>query len=378
MKKIIISILSFTLLLGLNNCVLGQTKPETEEATDWVKQIKSKITPYASLRVGFGFAEEGEMGISNNSPRGGLKVKHALSKKESDNFNIIGRVEFGFNLISRDETVEFAVDADAGVAQVGDAVFTRLGFLGFTFKNFQLTFGKQNSIYFTMGAAQVDHFSAFGGSAIGVWNISDGGVSGTGRANQSMILSYKKNGLSIGAQAQARNISANSETIDAFALAASYKISEFAIGIAYNKVNDGVEIPFPNQAKSNDEAFVTSASYEKNRFLIAASYAVLKQHQKVSRDRNTIFYDANGIEFIIRYKFSKNKRWHAAVGYNSLVPDDGQGLEDYTTNFGVAEIAYSFKKSSKIFIATKIDQSKNFIGDRRSQSVFGMGLRLDL
>ncbi len=349
----------------------AQDKKETD--TNWIDEITSRVTPYGSLRIGAGFAEEGEIGISNNAPRIGIKLKHALSKNEADNFNVIGGIELGLNLVSRDETVEFAVDPGAGIAQVGDAVFARLGYAGFSYKDFELTFGKQNSVYYQLGANQIDKFSAFGGAAIGVWNISDGGVSGTGRANQLLKLTYANSGLKIGVQGQARNISANSKSLDTYGLGASYTIGGFAIGVGFNKVLDGVEDPLPNQAKNGDEAFVTSASYEKDRFSVAASYASLKQHQRLGDE----FYDAIGIEFYLGYLFSKNKRWKVASGFNYLTPDDDQGLGDFNTAFAIGEVSYTFKKSSKIFAAAKIDQSKTTTGDRRNQSVFGIGVKFD-
>ncbi|RKN81379.1 porin [Ulvibacterium marinum] len=344
-----------------------------DSGVDWIDAITSRVTPYGSLRIGAGFAEEGEIGISNNAPRIGIKVKHALSPNEADNFNVIGGIEFGLNLVSRDETVEFAVDPGAGIAQVGDAVFARLGYAGFSYKDLEFTFGKQNSVYYQLGANQVDKFSAFGGAAIGVWNISDGGVSGTGRANQLLKVSYANSGLKIGVQGQARNISVNSKSLDTYGLGASYTIGGFAVGLGYNKVLDGVEDPLPNQAKDGDEAFVTSASYEKDRFSVAASYANLKQHQRLG----DTFYDATGIEFYLGYIFSKNKRWKAATGFNYLTPDSEAGLGDFNNAFAIGEVSYAFKKGSKLFAAAKIDQSEDTTGDRRNQSVFGIGVKFD-
>ncbi len=377
----LIKLLVIVMALLLMNGIYAQTTTTNTEETktseteqkdsNWVEEITSRVTPYGSIRIGAGFAEEGEIGISNNAPRVGLKFKHALSNDEAENFNVIGGIEFGVNLISRDDTVEFAVDPGAGIAQVGDAVFTRLGFIGVSYQDFEFTFGKQNSVYYTMGATEIDRFLAFGGAAIGVWNISDGGISGTGRANQVFILKYEKNGLSLGAQAEARNISDNSESIDTYGFGANYKIGGFGIGVGYNKVNDGVEDPLPNQAKDGDEAFVTSASFEKDRFTVAASYAILKQHQRVG----DVFYDATGIEFYARYKFSTNKRWHVAAGFNYLKPDDDQNLGDFDTKFGITEVGYNFKKSSHIFAAASIDYSEDGNGDRRNQSVFGVGIR---
>ena len=369
MKTLNNKALIFSILCCLFQFTFAQNNENKND--DWFNDLTSKISPYGSLRIGAGFAEKGELGISNNAPRAGLKFKHALSSNETDNFNIIARVELGFNLVSRDETVEFAVDPGAGIAQVGDAVFTRIGYAGVSYKEFEFTFGKQNSVYYSLGASQVDKFLAFGGAGLGVWNIADGGVSGTGRANQVFILKYEKSGLAIGAQAQARNISENSESIDTYGFGANYNINGFQIGVGYNKVMDGVDDPLPNQAKDGDEAFIVSASYDIDRFTIAASYANLRQHQRVGSQ----FYDATGYEFYSRYRFSKNERWHLAAGFNYLKPDDDENLGDFDNKFGIVEIGYLFKKSSHIFASSKLDYSNDALGDRRNQSVFGVGIR---
>ncbi|TAI47316.1 porin [Flagellimonas allohymeniacidonis] len=368
-----LKILIFGLFFVVAQVSQAQTVSNQDGVTNWFDEITSRIEPYASIRIGVGFDEDGEIGIGNNAPRAGIRFKHALSANKADNFNAVGRVELGFNLVSRDETIEFAVDPGAGIAQVGDAVFSRLGWLGVTYKDFQFTFGKQNSVYYTLGAIEVDKTLAFGGAGIGVWNIADGGVSGTGRANQVMILKYAKNGLSLGAQAQVRNISENNESIDTYGFGANYRIDGFGIGVGYNKVNDGVEDPLPDQAKEGDESFVVSASYEKDRFTVAASYASLNQHQRAG----DVFYDATGLEFFGRYRFSKNERWHFALGYNYLKPKEDEDLGDFDTKFFITELAYRFKKSSYISASSRIDQSKDVNGDGRRPSIFGIGIRFD-
>lgn len=365
-----VKVLLVTIVLCNLQEIQSQNNDSSDKEIDWVKEIKSSVTPYGTLRLGAGFVDN-EIGIVNSAPWVGLKVKHALSKNKEDNFNVIGQIEFGLNLVSRDDTVEFAVDGESAVGRVGDAVYTRIGFAGISYKNFQFTFGKQNSVYYSLGAKPVYKTLAFGGKAIGVWNIADGGISGTGRANQVFQLTYKKNGLRIGLQGQARQVSENSEAIDTYGFGANYIIQGFTFGIGYNKVLDGVENPEPNQAKDGDEAFVVSTSYEKNRFTIAASYANLKQHQKTG----STFYDATGIEIYTRYKFSKNKHWHGALGYNDLTPKDDQNLGDFNTRFGIIELGYNFKKASYLFASSKLDFSKNVSGENRNFDTIGIGIR---
>ncbi len=358
-------------LLGVLFCFCTVSLHAQQESTQSpIRQVISQVEPYGSIRMGAGFTDEGEAGVTDNASRVGFTLKHFIS--EESQLAVVGRVEMGLNLVNRDETIEFAPGANPGVTQAGDAVFARIGYLGVAYKNFQITFGKQNSVYYTLGAIEsVDRLYAFGGVASGVWNIADGGISGTGRANRAIVLTYKIKGLQLGAQVQARNISENSTFADSYGFGANYAFGSLGIGIGYNKVEDGVDDPNPNQAASGDEALVTSASYEKDRLTVAASFARMNNHLRTSG----IFYNANGYEFYVGYIFSQDKKWKAATGYTWIEPDADQELGAFDRKFAVLELSYTFKPGGNIFATAQLEQSNEASGEINRPHAFGIGFR---
>ncbi len=342
-----------------------------------IDNILSKVQPYGSVRIGVGYAIS-EIGVGNNVPRVGITFRHAVFEDDPGKFKVIGRIEFGLDLVSRDETIEFTPDPGQRFSQAGDAVFTRLGYVGVQYESFTLKIGKENSIYYQLAASEVDRFLAFGGFAIGVWNAgTDGGISGTGRANQSIMLTYGKNNLKLGAQMQARDISRASKTVDTYGFGANYSANGIGLGVAYNKVNDGVVDPAPNQALMGDEAFIMAISYYGNRFVGAASYAILSNHEKIAVIDEDFFYDATGTELYLKYKFSSSLKWHVATGFGYLEPNSDQNLGDFNTIFGILELAYKFRKSSYLSTNVRLNDSNNIDGTGRGSNIYGLGIRFD-
>ncbi|MEM6813415.1 MAG: porin [Bacteroidota bacterium] len=335
------------------------------------------LTVYGRIEIGAGFDDNGDLAVSNNVPRAGFRLIKSIFDNDPDKLKIISKVEFGLDLVSRDETITFSPDPGAQVSQVGDAVFIRMGYVGVTYKDISIIIGKDNSLYYELGASEVDRFLAFGGTAIGVWNAgTDGGVSGTGRANQLIKLIYSTNNLKVGAQLQARDITdSNNKTVDTYGLGINYSIKGFAIGIGYNKVLDGVIDPQPNQANENDEAIVFASSYEFKRYEIAFSYLSFTKHEDVEVNEETIFYDGEGFEFYFKYKLTPSRKWHIATGFNYLFPKPDQNLDDYDLKFGLVELGYNFSLGSHVFISSKFDNSKNIDGSDRLPNLYGIGIR---
>lgn len=82
----------------------------------------------------------------------------------------------------------FLIGGDPGTQEDSDnvALPLRLAFVGFEGPQGRVSFGKQWSTYYDV-AVFTDQAPFFGGSASGTYNAgTDGGVSGTGRANQAL------------------------------------------------------------------------------------------------------------------------------------------------------------------------------------------------
>ena len=93
------------------------------------------------------------------------------------NWNVFGRLEYGFNLI---DTVTAKAQTDSG-----GNLTPRLHNLGLESEALFVKFGKSWSTYYQVAGA-ADRFSIFGGDAAGIYNAgTDGGATGTGRADSA-------------------------------------------------------------------------------------------------------------------------------------------------------------------------------------------------
>ncbi len=351
---------------------------EKDSLPEWVYSMAQKVKFYGSLRINIGVADNGHTGVADNATRVGLQSRLPLVRSEKVKLDAIGTAEWGASLVDRDDVIRFQGDPGSQFAEQGNALYTRLGFVGIANDWVSYTFGKQWSAYSKV-AGMTDNFLAFGGEACGQYNAgTDGGVSGTGRANRASILDFKFAGLEFAIQGQGRAISVNDKkAFDAYGLALLYSVGGFTVGATYNEVRDGLENPMPDQAHIGDKAICGALSYQNDRLTIAFSHARLLKHEKVQiNDSTDYYYDGTGNELYIKYKFSQSRKWHVATGFNYLRPDKDTPAGDFDLQYAVLELAYSFSPDSYAFVTTRIDNSHDISGNRSDPTVFGGGLRL--
>jgi predicted porin len=215
---------------------------------EFPKALKS-IVPYGTIENALVVNKYG-VGIVDVIPRIGFKGKWEFAPS----YNMFMKVEVGLNLVKRDDYIHLSADPGAGEGKVTSAVFARLGLIGIGTPYGNLSFGKQWGVHYTL-AGNIDDMYIGGGFAIGVYNAgTDGGVSGTGRADQVAKYELKRDKFYIGLQSQFRDISENDKLFaDAFSIAMMYNFSVVKIGGSYSKVLDGVDEPELGSAKINDE-----------------------------------------------------------------------------------------------------------------------------
>ena len=137
-----------------------------------------KIQLYGSVRLHAinHFNEEKEqtdVRLGDGASRAGVRGEWQMGK----NSWLFGRGEMGFNILDT-----FTPKADSKEDDSND-VNVRLAYVGFDSKYLQFTYGKNWSSYYQI-AGMADQYSIFGGSAAGVYNAgTDGGATGTGRAD---------------------------------------------------------------------------------------------------------------------------------------------------------------------------------------------------
>ena len=235
------------------------------------------IDSYGSLRVAAALDSEGNREIRNNSSRLGLRG----SKRLTDGIQAFGRIEVGVNMVATDRVILSGGDPGAPIGQGSQAVFSRLGYVGLDTGIGSFAWGKQWSAYYDV-AVFTDQFPLWSGAATGAFAAgTDGGISGTGRAEQALQYREARGPVSVALQMQSRASSPNDRTwVDVWGASAVVgKAQGFSLGAAYNEVRDGVASPNPNQPQLGDKAAIFGLRYRADRFYAATTLS----HQRAAR-----------------------------------------------------------------------------------------------
>ncbi|MFA6957273.1 MAG: porin [Thermoanaerobaculia bacterium] len=335
------------------------------EETPVAEQIAT-MDPYGSLRVVVGSDTDGNTAMRDNISRVGIKGSARLR----EGLDVVATAEVGLKLWGREQTTIFGGDPGAPVGQVDNAVFARVGFAGLKGRAGQLTFGKQWAPYSDV-AGMTDQAYVFGGDAAGVYAAgTDGGISGTGRADYATQYRYSNEHFSLGLQTQSRSRSENDQSwADTVQGAFTWHAGRgFHVGATYHEVRDGVVDPEPDEANKGDKATVVAISYDRPGHLyVGATYADLENHE---RDDTGVFFSGRGFEFFTRYYVTERSAIEGV--FNDLEPDDSYDGQ-YRLRYFAATYSYRYAKSSVIYAGYKSEQSRAADGSDLQNDVFGLG-----
>lgn len=323
------------------------------------------IDAYGSLRVATVWDFDGNHEIRNNASRVGVRGEKPIF----DWLTGFARLELGVNLVANDRAIITGGDPGVPIGQGSQAVFSRLGFVGFGTPIGTFAWGKQWSAYYDV-AEFTDQFPLFSGAANGAFAaFTDGGIAGTGRAERALQYRGAIGPLSGAIQTQSRATSVNDRTFaDAWGTSGVIEAGagvSFAAG--YNEVRDGVESPGPNESKLGDKAAIFGVRLRTQRWYAATTYAITKQHEIDDLGRR---FDGSGYELAVRRSFDNGISLD--VGYNDLRPDsDHPG--DYRVRFGTTNFIYNFSTASRIFFAFRVEGSRRTDGSDLSHHAIGTG-----
>jgi predicted porin len=276
-------------------------------------------------------------------------------------------------LVGNKTTIKFSGDPGGAYGEIDNVFTSRLGYVGIRSKYGQLTWGKQWSVYSDIGG-WTDSYNAFGGEASGTYSArTDGAVSGSGRASNSFRYSLSLEFLEFGAQIQNRNIT-DSSTAWADTYSFSLILKPFPglkVGAAYDKVRDGIQNPDLeiNKPKYGDEAWVAGINYDKKTINAIFISSIFENHEK---DNLGNYFSGYGLELYLEYRFRKHWRFYG--GFNYLQPTGNGIAGEYSIKYLDFGSAYVFGKSSKVFIETRLDDSRNHDGSRSRLGVFAFGM----
>jgi len=165
-----------------------------------------------------------------------------LKKFAPEPIKVIGTTEWGVNLVQSETSLNAGATTASGfgeVQQVTHPVFgARLGFIGVDFGKWgRLSYGKQLSTHYDITSYTTDRFNVFGGQSTATYVAgTDGGQSGTGRADQMILyhLNFAKI-FDFGAPGQLRTAD-TPQAFNGFGFSFQAKVlPALQIGGAYNK-----------------------------------------------------------------------------------------------------------------------------------------------
>ena len=213
-----------------------------------------------------------EMG--NDSSRINFKFGHKLSSE----LTAVGVAEWSFN----------------PTAKSGEDVFgNRLGYVGLEHSELgALTAGKQWSVYSDIANWGSDNLLFNGGVAIGIYDglNGDGGIHGTGRADDAIAYRNSFGDLHIGAQVQLKDREGSAENRiysrkGAEQIAVSYDLPMgFSLGYTYNQTrfNKAGPVGALNHNGETAKAHVFGVKFSHEDLYVAFNYGDFKNHAATS------------------------------------------------------------------------------------------------
>ena len=298
--------------------------------------------------------------------RFGFHFAHALEGGWKANASL----EFGVNMFGSDPAFAISGGDSFTPADNGDnAIWTRLGFIDANHEQWgRVRVGKQWSNYYLVSGV-TDNFEYFGGEASGTYNFrTDGGASGTGRADKALQYQNQWGGLTLALQFQATEAEVEIQTIDSLPTSVSvqygdgrgatllYALSnDIQIGIASNVAYAKIyEIPIL-QRTVTDQANIAMISFGKfdERGWYAAVNGYRSEYHEID-DQGHLF-DAEGHEVYLQYRFIE--RWNVYGGLNRLEPQSARASL-YKVDYGVLGVQRAFIDKVLFFAEYKLDRSR--------------------
>ncbi len=337
------------IILALGHSVYAQS---TEQGSLSVDSLEFNLRPYGSFRGHYALYND-EIEFQENASRVGFELGLTRNK-----IHFFAHIELGMNLFKSNS--QFNTDGNsaggflvAEKEQSSQVFSSRLGFLGLDFGKWgRLSFGKQWSVYYDVTSV-TDKFNVFGGRGSASYVAgTDGGGSGTGRADQSMIYRNDIGPVAFGIQLQARN-AFNGEFVDGFGANAQVTLFQgLKAGIVFNRIylNDTFFKELAVLGLDGQPTYWSlGLSYAGKNLILGAVYADHSNGDFTTGNLTlpelggiapTVVFDAYGFELFARYQYRKLV---FLAGYNHYQPDmeeiqKPQGQLPVSENYGVKDL----------------------------------------
>jgi predicted porin len=346
-------------LLARMNALARETQgfsPEPEEPRNApLMNVLRSYTFYGSVRARLRFRDGESTQADTNTSRVGFRSYLPIGEK----YALISRVEAGFRL---SDPVDLAGDPGAREFFEGGDVSLRLASVGIEMPVGRFSFGKQWGAYYDV-AVFTDQLPYLCCEGHVVFNAgTDGGVSGTGRADWALQYRQSIGNFKFTLQGQFRtNSPVSTRFADTYGASLVYRWNEVLdLGVSYNRVLDGIAMPALGQPKEGDEAAIVGIRYQKDRLYVATTYSRFNQHEFDDLGR---FFDGDGAMFIV-YFYLIPDRLAIAAEWDDVNPDSSHPGQ-YRIRFTTIGASYALRKYWEFFLLYRFEDGRLSDGSSR-------------
>jgi len=353
--------------------------------------VLHEITPnrfsfYGSLRMRYRSTD-----IESLLGDGGTRVGTDGAWQFIPEYWLLGRFEVGFKIF--DHLDQIIDPGSQGNGTIVDDIFLRLAYVGVEFPKAFLTYGKNWSTYYQV-ASFTDRFQGTGGDASGTFNAgTDGGSSGTGRADQvwqtrlqinhpwQIISHLKPFNLNIQYQAGEKIPHSRKQRYDhSFGISAIMERSNnfktgFALNYAAIKKKDRAKLRTIG-LNGDDLALLYGLQWFGEKWYFATVFSYLLNHMATN---DGYYFDAWGNEVYGHYQIF-DRIWLTG-GWNLLQPlHDQKQAGAYKRQYAVVGLRYTFKDFQRMIYANIRHDNSKLSSDSSKDvgNTYTIGVRRDV
>jgi predicted porin len=322
---------------------------------------------YGSLRGRLRFREDEPTEFDENTSRVGIRTQLPIGSK----FAFFGRAEIGLRL---SDVIDFAGDPGSSELAEGGDVDLRLAFAGFETPIGRLSFGKQWGAYYDV-AIFTDQMPYLCCEGHVVYNAgTDGGVSGTGRADWAFQYRQSTGPVKFTLQGQFRKTSPVATTFaDTYGASVIYRWNEVVdFGVSHNRVLDGIAAPEQGQPKEGDRATILGVRYQENRLYLGANYSRFQNHETDDLDR---FFGGESVILFASY-FVIPDRLVIAAELDDVKPKSSHPGQ-YRVRFATVGASYSLRKYWEFFLLYRFENGRLSDGSRAGKDTLMLSVHFN-
>lgn len=296
-----------------------------------------------------------------------------LSHQIKYDWQAIAKLEWGVQISNTDDKIIVNHNGLTSTGPTSDSIWLRQGFVGVEHEQYgRFTLGKQWGVSYDVGSV-TDWFEIFGAEAQGTYNFgTDGGFSGSGRAEQALQYKLNYKNFSFGMQYlasedQLHTSGENGEEFsailnfnNAYAFSFIYQAPfEIGLGLAYNKAKLSLSANGQMSRQFDDElitAHITYRNYGSTGLHVAFVYTDMTNHD--INDVGQLMNKATGLELYSAYRFDNDIS--LILGYNSLEDNSNVGIGadgTFHKEYFILSAKYHWDDDFYLYIESKLDQS---------------------